>query len=247
VDPELMESILEEAREYNRNLLKKENRYLLDDEEKEEYDSLLDLAGNGVIGYIQIKSIGVNLPVYHGTDESVLQVAIGHIEGTSLPVGGPSTHSALSGHRGLPSAKLFSDLDKVAEGDTFTITVLNQTITYEVDQIEVVEPEDTSLLNIVAGKDYVTLITCTPYGINTHRLLVRGRRIENIAGDVVILPGAELIPSYLVVTIVVVPLLFVVLILLLVYYRRRNPTMSRLEADTVLKKVRDRLKNEAVK
>lgn len=243
MDPAEIDAILDEAYEYNRRLLKKSNRYVMDEEELEEYNSILDPSGTGVIGYIQIKSIGVNLPVYHGTDESVLQIAIGHIEGTSLPVGGESTHSAMSGHRGLPSAKLFSDLDKIKEGDIFTVTVLNRTITYEVDQIEIVLPEDTSLLNIVAGEDYCTLITCTPYGINTHRLMVRGKRIENIHGDVVILPGAQHIPEFVVVPGVVIPLMFIELILLLIYYRRRKPTMSRLQGEKHLERLQTKVRN----
>ena len=130
------------------------------------------------MGYIEIPAIHVSLPIYHGTDEATLQIASGHIAGSSLPVGGENTHAAVSGHTGLPSARLFTDLDKLSEGDTFTITVLNQSLTYEVDQIRTVLPEDTSELAFVEGADYCTLQTCTPYGINTHRLLVRGKRIE---------------------------------------------------------------------
>ncbi len=147
----------------------------------EGYEDILNAAGNGIMGYIEIPAIDVKLPIYHGTSDAVLNVAVGHLEGTSLPVGGKSVHCVLSGHRGLPSAKLFTNLDKLAEGDTFTITVLNRLLTYEVDQILVVEPEETEELAVVEGEDYVTLLTCTPYGINTHRLLVRGRRIENAA------------------------------------------------------------------
>lgn len=247
MDPEIIEAQLNEAYEYNKRLLKKPNRYELSDEELKEYNSILDPSGTGVMGYIQIKSIGVNLPIYHGTDESVLQIAIGHIEGTSLPVGGESTHSAMSGHRGLPSAKLFSDLDKIKVGDVFTMTVLNKTVTYEVDQIEIVLPEDTSLLNIVAGEDYCTLVTCTPYGINTHRLMVRGKRIENLHGDVVILPTAEHIPEFVVVPAVVIPLLFIELILLLIYYRRRKPTMSRLQGEKHLERLQTKVRNGELK
>ena len=217
-----LEYMLEQARAYNTRLLRKENRYVLSDEEKEEYLSLLDLSGTGIMGYIQIPSISVNLPLYHGTDESVLQVAIGHIEGTSLPVGGASTHSVVSGHRGLPSAKLFTDLDKMVEGDVFTMTILNETLTYEVDQIRIVEPSDMSNLNIVSGMDYCTLVTCTPYGINTHRLLVRGHRIENAAEEVVVEPDAGRIPSYLVVPAVAVPLLLLFLVGMLIYYSIRK-------------------------
>lgn len=142
------------------------------------YNETLDITGTGIMGYITIEKIGVELPIYHGTDDSVLQVAAGHLEGTSLPVGGASTHAVISAHRGLPSAKLFTNLDQLEMGDTFTITVLDRVLTYEVDKISIVLPTETDELKIAEGKDYVTLMTCTPYGINTHRLLVRGRRVE---------------------------------------------------------------------
>ena len=162
----------------------------IEPEETEYYNTLLNVGGTGNMGYISIPRINVNLPVYHGTEESVLQTSVGHIEGTSLPVGsayeeedfnkaGFASHCVISGHRGLPSAKLFSDLDKMEIGDRFTFNVLDQTLTYEVDSINVVEPNDSELIEIVPDEDLVTLVTCTPYGINTHRLLVRGHRIEN--------------------------------------------------------------------
>jgi sortase A len=176
------------------------------------------------MGYVQINKIGISLPIYHGTDEAVLQIAIGHLTGSSLPVGGESTHCAVSGHRGLPSAKLFTDLDQLVEGDTFTLTVLDQTATYQVDQIRIVEPSDISNLEIAAGQDYCTLITCTPYGINTHRMLVRGHRIENIEGAIVVTSEAVRIPNYVVAPAVGVPMLFVVLAGMLIHYRRRPAT-----------------------
>lgn len=142
------------------------------------YEEALNIAGSGVMGYVTIPQIQVQLPIYHGTSEEVLNVAVGHLEGTTLPIGGESTHAILSAHRGLPSAKLFSDLDKLVVGDVFTITILNQVLTYEVDKIEIVEPQAVNRLAIQKGEDHVTLLTCTPYGVNTHRLLVRGRRIE---------------------------------------------------------------------
>ena len=222
-DHELLESMLADAEAYNERLLYKSNRYELSDEEIEEYESLLDLSGNGVIGYIQINSIGVSLPIYHGTDESVLQIAVGHIQGTSLPVGGTNTHAVMSGHRGLPSARLFTDLDKLVEGDTFTITVLDRTLLYEVDQIRIVEPTDMSDLNIIAGEDYVTLVTCTPYGVNTHRLLVRGHQIEGAEEEVVVVGEAVQIPNYIAVPVVGIPILLLFLIGMLVYYRERRP------------------------
>lgn len=169
-----------DAKAYNQSLLEKDNRYLMTDEERAEYESLLNVSGSGMIGYIEIPDIQCTLPIYHGTDEAVLQTAVGHIEGTSLPTGGEGTHCVLSGHRGLPSAKLFTDLDKLAVGDVFRLRVLDEILTYEVDQIRIVEPYEVDALGIEPGKDYCTLVTCTPYGINTHRLLVRGRRIENL-------------------------------------------------------------------
>lgn len=142
------------------------------------YAQTLDISGTGIMGYITIPKISVELPIYHGTDEGVLQVAAGHLEGSSLPVGGAGTHAVISAHRGLPSAKLFTNLDELEVGDRFTITVLNRVLTYEVDQISIVLPTETEQLLPTEGMDYVTLMTCTPYGINTHRLLVRGRRVE---------------------------------------------------------------------
>ena len=178
---ELDEAAYEEwwdgAKAYNASLPGTQNRFLPDKEEQRNYEKLLDISGTGILGYVEIPNIDVLLPIYHGTDEEVLQVAIGHIEGSSLPVGGESTHCVISGHRGLPSSRLFTDLDQLTEGDIFILRVLDETLTYEVDQIHIVEPDDTSLLGIEEGQDLCTLITCTPYGINSHRLLVRGKRI----------------------------------------------------------------------
>lgn len=143
------------------------------------YEETLDISGTGIMGYVTIEKLGVRLPIYHGTDATVLEIACGHLKGSSLPVGGESTHAVLSAHRGLPSAKLFTDLDKMEVGDTFTVTVLNRVLTYEADQISIVKPTETEALQIEQGKDYCTLMTCTPYGINTHRLLVRGHRIAS--------------------------------------------------------------------
>lgn len=176
---DLYKQLWEDAVAYNERLLTKLNRYKMTGEEKAEYESLLNVSGNGIIGYIEIEKINCSLPVYHGTAESALQIAAGHIEGTSLPVGGASTHCVISGHRGLPRAKLFTNLDKLVEGDTFELHILNEILTYEVDQISVVEPDEVEKLEIEEGKDYCTLVTCTHYGINTHRLLVRGHRVAN--------------------------------------------------------------------
>lgn len=165
------------AEEYNAKLADSPEDFTLTDGEMQEYASLLNPTGTGIMGYVDIPSIGVSLPIYHGTDDAVLRIGAGHIPGSSLPVGGGSTHCVLSGHRGLPSAKLFTNLDQLQTGDIFLLHVLDQTLEYEVDQIQIVEPEDVSSLGIAQGEDYCTLVTCTPYGINTQRLLVRGHRV----------------------------------------------------------------------
>ncbi len=175
------QAMLEAARQYNQELLG--NIELLDPfspikkEVDARYQSLLNTNEAGMMGYIRIPEIDVELPIYHGTEEKVLQSGVGHFEGTSLPVGGESTHTVLTGHRGLPSKMLFTDMDELAEGDIFYIKILGETLAYQIDQILTVEPENTKALTIVPGKDYATLVTCTPYAVNTHRLLVRGIRI----------------------------------------------------------------------
>ena len=205
------------AESYNASLTDRVNAYLLSDAQKEEYQQLLNVSGLGVMGYIEIPSIDCSLPIYHGTEESVLQIAVGHLEWSSLPVGGESTHCVLSGHRGLPSAKLFTNLDKLQTGDIFMLRVLDNVLTYEVDQILIVEPQETEALRIEEGKDYCTLVTCTPYGINTHRLLVRGHRIDNIeeAKTVRVTADAIQIEPLLVAPVVAIPILLLLLILLL--------------------------------
>ena len=172
--------MLKAARKYNKSLLKKSDHWKLSKKDKKKYESLLDISGTGIMGYIEGPKIDCSLPIYHGTDEGALQIAIGHLEGSSLPVGGKSTHCVLSGHRGLPSARLFTDLDQMEEGDIFILNILGRKLAYEVDQIRVVLPEEMSDLEIEEGKDLCTLVTCTPYGINTHRLLVRGHRTEYV-------------------------------------------------------------------
>lgn len=220
-------AILDEARKYNKSLENGVN-FNIQGEEYEKYAKILDITGTGIMGYVQIASIGVNLPINHGTDEAVLQIAVGHIAGSSFPVGGERTHAVLSGHRGLPSAKLFSDLDKLGEGDTFTVTVLDQTNTYQVDQIRIVLPEETDELAIVDKKDYTTLVTCTPYGVNSHRMLVRAHRIEGL--ESVATPSeAVRIPTYIVIPAVGIPILFVVLVIMLIYYRRKGPMRTTQE------------------
>ena len=172
--------MLKAARKYNKSLLKKSDHWKLSKKDKKKYESLLDVSGTGIMGYIEVPKIDCSLPIYHGTDEGALQIAIGHLEGSSLPVGGKSSHCVLSGHRGLPSARLFTDLDQMEEGDIFILNILDRKLAYEVDQIRVVLPEEMSDLEIEEGKDLCTLVTCTPYGINTHRLLVRGHRTEYV-------------------------------------------------------------------
>ena len=227
-DPELIAKMFADARAYNAKILQKPNPFIVTDEDMAEYMSLLDLSGTGMIGYIQIQSIGVNLPIYHTTEESILQTSVGHMEWSSLPVGGESTHALLSGHRGLPSARLFTDLDRVNVGDVFTLTILNETLTYQIDQILIVEPNDTSDLQVVSGQDYCTLITCTPYGINTHRMLVRGTRIatEEERKVAVITSEAMRIPNYISIPAVAVPMLFLLLLVSLISTPRKRKHMS---------------------
>ena len=224
LDNDVYEQLWADAHSYNQTLLDKADRYEMTDEEQAEYESLLNVSGNGIIGYIEISKIGCSLPIYHGTDEAVLQIAVGHIEGSSLPVGGESTHAVLSGHRGLPSAKLFTDLDKLATGDTFVLRILDETLTYEVDQILIVEPYEMNALEIEEGKDYCTLVTCTPYGINTHRLLVRGHRVDNIeeAKTIRVTADAMQIEPVIVAPLVAVPMLLLLLVGLLVSTRKKK-------------------------
>ena len=188
------------------------------------YESTLDVTGTGIMGYITIEKIGVELPIYHGTSDAVLQVAAGHLEGTSLPVGGASTHAVISAHRGLPSAKLFTNLDQLEVGDTFTITVLDRVLTYEVDNISIILPTETDSLKVSEGKDYITLMTCTPYGINTHRLLVRGRRITtpDKLKHIRVTSDAIKIEPILTAPIMALPLLLVLLFWLLFAPRKRS-------------------------
>ena len=224
LDNDRYDALWADAQAYNQALLEKPDRFLCAEEEQAEYEALLNVSGNGIIGYIEIPSIGCSLPVYHGTEESVLQIAVGHIQGSSLPVGGESTHSVLSGHRGLPSARLFTDLDQLQEGDTFLLRILDETLTYEVDQILIVEPHEMAALAIEDGQDYCTLVTCTPYGINTHRLLVRGHRVENQeeAKAIRVTADALQIEPVIVAPLVAIPLLLALLILLLVKTRRKK-------------------------
>lgn len=216
IDQERYDDLIESAREYNDTLRTRNNEYILTDTQKEQYEALLNVSGSGAMGYIEIPSIGCSLPIYHGTSNAVLQIAIGHLEWSSLPVGGEGTHCVLSGHRGLPSAKLFTDLDKMAVGDLFMLRILDEVMTYEVDQLLVVEPHETEALLIEPGKDYCSLVTCTPYGVNTHRILVRGHRVENVEKARIIRLTADAIQikPVLVAPVVAAPILLVLLILL---------------------------------
>lgn len=212
------------AKEYNAALAEKENRFLMSAAEQEEYEALLNVSGNGIMGYVEIPGIGCTLPIYHGTDEAVLQIGAGHLEGSSLPVGGTGTHCVLSGHRGLPSAKLFTDLDRLSVGERFTLKVLDETLSYEVDQILIVEPSNVEPLTIEEGQDYCTLVTCTPYGINTHRLLVRGHRVENeeTAQSAHVTADATQAKPTIVAPMVAAPMLLVLLIAMLIGTGRKK-------------------------
>lgn len=222
IDENKYEKILNEARNYNDKLLRKKTRWNLTIEEQQEYNNILKISSTGVIGYIEIPQINVSLPIYHTVSDEVLQVAIGHIPGTSFPIGGKGTHCVLSGHRGLPSAKLFTDLDKLIVGDIFMIRVLDETLTYEIDQILIVEPTDISSLEIDVEKDYCTLITCTPYGVNSHRLLLRGHRIENleVEKEIKIVSEAIQIDPIIIAPILATPILLILLFILLFKKRK---------------------------
>ena len=213
-----VERMLREAEAYNQKLASGESSFYPSAEELEEYNRTLDVSGTGMMGYLEIPKIGVSLPVYHTVDDEVLKVGVGHIPGSSLPVGGASTHSVVSGHTGLPSATLLTELDKLSEGDIFLVKVLNRTLTYQVDQIKKVLPEETGDLAIVPEQDYFTLVTCTPYGVNTHRLLVRGRRIPtedvinvSLGGDAMRVEPVQVIPF------LAAPLLFLLFLLFMIF------------------------------
>ena len=218
------------ADDYNRRLAETPDAFYRPDEVSG-YTDTLDVSGTGIMGYITISKIGVELPIYHGTSDGVLQVAAGHLEGSSLPVGGAGTHAVISAHRGLPSAKLFTNLDELEAGDTFAITVLDRVLTYEVDQISIVLPTETDLLQPVEGKDYVTLMTCTPYGINTHRLLVRGKRIENAENQkhIRVTADALRIEPIIVAPALAVPMLLVMLVVMLAVPHLRKRKNQREE------------------
>ena len=242
------EKEISEALNYNAELAKQGINWNMNESDIDVYNDVLNFTGNGNMGYIKIDKIKVMLPIYHGMSESILQTSIGHIEGTSFPVGAYSydyekgrvtdpsdgSHCVLSGHRGLPSAKLFSDLDKLVEGDTFNLNILGETYTYQVDQIRVVLPTDLSEMQIVEGKDYCTLVTCTPYGINTHRLLVRGHRVDNPQGDVAVVADAMIIDSVYVAPFIAAPIILILILIVLLGNRKpkkgvRNESLKKKE------------------
>ncbi|MGN0962478.1 MAG: class C sortase [Clostridia bacterium] len=229
MDDGTYEEMWAKAVAYNETLLHNGDRYFLSEEEKKEYSSLLNVTGTGMMGYIEIPELNCSLPIYHGTDDGVLQSAVGHLEGTSLPVGGESTHCVLSGHRGLPSAKIFTDLDQMENGDLFILRVLDETLSYEVDQIRIVEPDEMNDLEIEEGRDYCTLVTCTPYGVNTHRLLVRGHRVENPenAGDVRVTADAMQLDPIMIAPIVAIPILLLLTLKAVVGSRKNKSHQTR--------------------
>ena len=229
MDESIYDAEWEEAARYNAQLMDLEMRFVMDDEQREWYERVLDITGTGIMGYIEIPKIDCSLPLYHGTSESVLQIAVGHIEGTSVPGGGPATHMVFSGHRGLPSAKLFTDLDKLEIGDMFVIRSLNQVFTYEIDQVLIVLPYELDALAIDPEQDYCTLVTCTPYGVNTHRLLVRGHRTENVEMErlVKVVNDAQQIDQVIVAGVVAAPMLTILLIWMLIVTRDKKPKKRR--------------------
>ena len=214
------------ANNYNLDLNKLTNPFVTHNTIKN-YHDVLNINGSGMMGYLTINKIKVELPIYHGTSEDVLSKAVGHVEGSSLPVGGKGTHSVLSAHRGLPSSKLFTELDKLEIGDTFTITILNRTLTYEVDKITIVNPNDTKELTINPDEDYVTLLTCTPYGINTHRLLVRGKRINDIPKTIYVTTEAFRINTLIVMPMVAIPIILVLLLIILIKPVKNNKVRKK--------------------
>lgn len=225
------EEMWQAAIDYNKSRVGAPNPYLLTPEQKKAYRDVLNLGGKGVMGYIEIPSIGVSLPVYHTVNEDILQVAVGHLEWSDLPVGGEGTHCVLSGHRGLPSAKLFTDLDDLRVGDTFMLRVLDGLLTYEVDQILIVTPSEVDALRQEPGQDLCTLVTCTPYGVNTHRLLVRGHRVENTPEALIVRITANAVPldPFIVAVIVAIPMMLTAVTILLLGSNRSQKRRRRFD------------------
>ena len=224
MDTSEYDAMWSEAVEFNQRSRLGTSIFALSEEDKQVYDSLLNLTNDGIMGYVEIPSIGVKLALYHGTSDAVLQVGVGHLEWSSLPVGGEGTHTIMSGHRGLPSARLFTDLDQLGEGDVFILHILHETLTYEVDQILIVLPDESEPLLPEEGKDLCTLITCTPYGVNSHRLLVRGHRVENAAQAVKVRVTADAlrVSSLGVAAVLYAPILILFLSIQMVVDRRTS-------------------------
>lgn len=217
-------SMIAAAAAYNETLVGNSFRYQMDEEANKQYMSLLNVTQNGIMSYIEIPAIDATLPIYHGTSEGLLQTGIGHLEGSSLPIGGESIHCVLLGHRGLPSAKLFTNLNKLEVGDKFFIHTLNQLLTYEVDQVLIALPNEIDALDIVQGKNYCTLVTCTPYGVNTHRLLVRGTLVENEKPALYISAEAFEVDSLLIAPLIAIPVLIILLVILLLKPAKKKST-----------------------
>lgn len=226
MDTDRVDKMIEKANKYNEKLAKLDSPFVNYDEITG-YDSTLNISGTGIMGYISIPVIQVELPIYHGTSEEVLNIAAGHLEGSSLPVGGANTHAVISAHRGLPSARLFTDLDRIEKGDVFTINILDRIYTYEVEEILIVEPHEINTLSIIPNSDYVTLMTCTPYGVNTHRLLIRSHRIETVyKKEYRVVAEMVKIDPMLVIPFVSAPL-FLILICVWVFGGKRKPKSPR--------------------
>lgn len=229
MDEETLKAAWDTAHSYNDSLKTRSNHFLLSAEQQEAYKEALNLGSTGIMGYIDIPNIDVTLPIYHGTDEGILQVAIGHLDWSYLPIGGESTHCVVSGHRGLPSARLFTDLDELEMGDTFTFEILDESFVYEVDQILTVLPSDMDSMIPVNGEDYVTLVTCTPYGVNSHRLLVRGHRIEGPekVSTLRVTSEAVQIEPFIIAPMLAIPILVILLIGLLISDLVRKPKTAK--------------------
>lgn len=223
MDTSELDEMWNEAVNYNKELFSPNQRLAaISDEQLERYNNTLNVTASGIMGYVEIPRIRVELPIYHGTGDEILQFAIGHLDATTLPVGGINTHCVISGHRGLPSARLFTDIDQLVEGDTFILQVLGRTMTYEVDQIRVVLPTELANLEIEENMDYCTLVTCTPYGVNSHRLLVRGRRTDNAADEIYVPADATQIRPIYIAPIIGIPILFGLLIYVLIFTGKRR-------------------------
>lgn len=218
---DIYDNLISEAQEYNKSLVGKNLLFNNENLENTNYKNILSVENSGIIGYLKIPKINVRLPIYHGTDASILQIGVGHLEGTSFPVSGESVHAVLSGHTGLPSSKLLTDLVELEVGDTFSIVILNQIYTYEVDQILVVEPDETDALEIIEGKQYATIVTCTPYGVNTHRLLVRGALIQNVI-NADIASEATVVDSTIIIPIIAIPLIIILFIIMINIRNKKN-------------------------